>query len=142
MCSTTLLSKFFCATAVLVARTGHCYDAYLSRWFAVRLALKCQLSLHVHPCTRLSPLSPMPKNTTFGILSLGYAVTIASAGTSRRFLLKNNWEDLRCRAASRWIWYAMRAISKRCITDATFGPMTYLFYALLLLPGTFALAYG
>ena len=45
-------------------------------------------------------------------MSLGYAVITTSASSSRRFLLKKSLEELRCRAALRWIFYAMKVISK------------------------------
>ena len=74
-------------------------------------ALACLLSLHGHPCTRLHPLSPMTKNTTFGTQSLGYVVISTLESTSRRFLLKKG-EELQYHVALRWIFFATRAISR------------------------------
>ena len=45
-------------------------------------------------------------------MSLGYAVITTSASSSRRFLLNKSLEKLRCRAASRWIFYEIKVISK------------------------------
>ena len=98
------------ATAIRIAlRLG---KVVVTTWFAVRIAMTCPRSLHVHPCTHLHPLSPMTKNTTCGIQSLDYAVTTMLASTSRSFLLKNKWEELRYHVASRWVFFWYRGDQK------------------------------
>ena len=52
------------------------------------------------------------KITTFGTLPLVYAATITLVSASKIFLLKKNWDELRYRAASRCIFFAIKVFNK------------------------------
>ena len=99
---------------------------------------ECLPLLHVHPCTRQSLLSLLTKSTTFGTLSLGYAVITALASTSVRFLTVGELGERRggggrialsCR-------FALLLFSEKCdqqagfFAEAIFGFVThpYSFY--------------
>ena len=113
------------------ARKGRCYDVSLARWCAMRIAMTCPRSLHVHPCTHLHPLSPMTKNTTCGIQSLDDAVATTLASASRSFLLKKKWEELRYHVASRWVFFGYRGDQQAGSSQTpTFGLVTYRFCVL------------
>ena len=63
--------------------------------FAVIILLACVLSPHTHPCTRLHPLSPITRSTTFGTKSLGCVFTLPRWQVHRvRLLLKKKGEEL------------------------------------------------
>ena len=66
--------------------------------------------LHVGRRARHRRPSLMMMYTTLRTLSLGFAVVITSVSTSRRFVLKKNCEELRFRAASRSLFFAINVV--------------------------------
>ena len=132
VCSATVACSTRCSdTYGVQARKGRCYDVSLARWCALRIAMTCPRSLHVHPCTHLHPLSPMTKNTTSGNQSLDYVVTTTLANASRSFLLKKKWEAFRYHVASRWVFFGYRGDQQAGSSQTpTIGFVTYRFCVL------------
>ena len=88
----------YCALAVhKVSRLGKVVvtTASMESGFAVIILLACVLSPHTHRCTRLHPLSPITRSTTFGTKSLGCVFTLPRWQVHRvRLLLKKKGEEL------------------------------------------------
>ena len=93
-------------------RLDRCFEAF---FLSIRPPRELTRMATASACssTRSSSLSHCHDNEhNIWTLFLGYAVIITSENTSRRFLRKKNREELRCRAASRWISCAIRVINK------------------------------
>ena len=120
------------------ARKGRFYDASLAGWFAVRTALRCLLSLHVHPCTRQSPLCLVKKNSMSGILSLGLCCHRYVGKYIDEGLTEDELGRLALSRALRWIFHAMRAVNKPGYRRRHHWRRDPLFHALLSLSGTCA----